>query len=266
MALWVAAMAPALARCQRPVQVPMSATGHSVVVDGEQIRGIYPELLQAMGPLEGCQFAMSAVPRARLEKLFETGKADMIVATVRSPRRDMYGIFIPMVRSRATLISLDDSHRPPFKSMQELLDNKQVRLVVVRGFDYGPRYHELLDALTREDRLLQEPDAASVARLMKANPDDVTLMVPTVLHGAMQEDARLSDHIDQLRVEPLENLPWGESGVYLSKTALEPALSKVLQAAFQRAARNGTVYKGFAANYPAQILKDSVKPLDRGTP
>jgi len=261
-----AALSVAWAGCARPVQVPLSPTGHSVVIDGDRISGIYPELLQTLATKERCQFVMTAVPRARLEKLFETGRADMIVATVRSERRDQFGVFIPMVRSRATLISLDDVDRPPFKTLQDVLDHKETRLVVVRGFDYGPVYQSLIDAMANENRALLESDPIAVARLMKANPHDVTLMVPTILYGVMQEDPRLVEHLEQLRVEPLDSIPWGESGVYLSDKSLEPGLMKILQSMFQRAARSGAVYKGFASNYPAHILKDSVKPLDRKLP
>ncbi|NBW50610.1 MAG: hypothetical protein EBR49_11080 [Betaproteobacteria bacterium] len=253
----------AMAHCSRAIQVPVSATGQSVVIDGESVHGIYPDILSTISTREKCRFVITPVPRARLEKLYESGKADMIVASVRSARRDEFGVFIPMVRSRAMVISLGDGQRPPFKSGQDLLNNKEARLVVVRGYDYGNAYHELIEAMGKENRVLLEADPTAVARLMKSNPNDVTIMVPTILYGAMQEDPRLADLVDKLRLEPLDNLPWGESGVYLSKIALEPSLMQFLKSAMQRTAQSGIVYKGFAAYYPAQILKDSIKPLEK---
>lgn len=101
--------------------------------------------------------------------------------------------------------------------------------------------------------------------MLKSNPGDVTIMVATILYGAMQEDPRMRDLRDKLRFEPLDNLPWGESGVYVSKS-LEPGLFKFLQGALQRAAQSGVVHKGFAAYYPHQVLKDSIKPLDKPAP
>ncbi len=265
-ALCLCAPGIVVAHCKRPVQVPMSATGQSVVIEGDTVRGIYPELLSALSAKEKCRFVISPVPRARLEKLFESGQADMIVASTRSARRDQFGVFIPMIRSRATAITLEDSARPPFRTTQEILDSKEVRLVVVRGYDYGPNYHELLDAMAKENRLLLEAEPTAVARLMRVNPHDITIMVPTIIYGAMQEDSRLQDDRDKLRFEPLDNLPWGESGVYLSKTSMDPAMFKHLQAALQRATISGVVYKGFAGYYPPHVLKDSIKPLDRATP
>ncbi|NBX20968.1 MAG: hypothetical protein EBR58_06135 [Betaproteobacteria bacterium] len=253
----------AWAHCNRAIQVPVSATGQSVVIDGDTVRGIYPDILKAISVKENCRFVVTPVPRARLEKLYETGKADMIVASTRSVRRDEFGVFVPMVRSRAMVISLGDMQRAAFRTTQDVLNNKEVRLVVVRGYDYGSAYHELIEAMAKENRVLLEADPNAVARLMKTNPNDVTIMVPTIIYGAMQEDARLADLLDKLRFEPLDNMPWGESGVYLSKTSLEPGLMKFLQSAMLRTAQAGTVHKGFAAYYPPQVLKDSIRPLEK---
>lgn len=260
----LSAVPAAHAHCNRPVQVPVSATGHSVLIKGNSISGIYPDMLRALGAKEKCRFVFTEVPRARLEKLFETGKADMIVASTRSVRRDEFGVFIPMVRSRATLIALDDAERTPFKTTQELLGSKDTRLVVVRGYDYGSAYFALIEAMGKDNRLLMESDPSAVARLMKAHPGNVTIMVPTIFYTAVQEDPRLVDQLDRLRVEPLDDIPWGESGVYLSKSSLEPALFQFLQTSLLRAGQSATVHKGFLAHYPTALLKDSIKPLGKG--
>lgn len=251
------------ANCGRTVEVPVSSTGYSVVIEGESVRGIYPDIIKSISGKEGCKFAMTPVPRARLERLFETGKADMILAASRSAKRDELGLFVPMVRSRATLISLADPQRPVFKTTQDILQAKDIRLLLVRGYDYGTAYQEIYEAMAKEQRALLEAEPSAVARLMRANPNYVTIMAPTVLYGAMQEDSRMNDMVDKLRFEPLDDLPWGESGVYLSKTAMPPAMFKYLLATMQRTAQTGVAYKGFASYYPPYVLKDGIKPLDR---
>lgn len=258
--VWAGASA---AHCSRAVQVPVSATGYSVVIEGQSVRGIYPEMLKSISDKENCRFAMTPVPRARLEKLFETGKADMILAATRSTKRDEWGIFIPMVRSRATLVSLADPQRPVFKTSAELIQHKETRLVLVRGYDYGAVYQGLFEAMAKDNRAVLEAEPSAVARMMRANANYVTIMAPTVLYGAMQEDSRLSDTVDKLRFEPLDDLPWGESGVYLSKTALPPTMRKYLTGAMQRTAQSGVAYKGFSTYYPPHVLRDGIKPLER---
>lgn len=249
----------AQADCSRPMQVPMSSTGQSVIITEGAISGIYPELLRSLGGKDGCEFILVPVPRARQELLFETGKADLLVPAVKTPRRDEHGIFVPLTRSRATVIS-QDTRRPPFKSMYDLIERKDVRVVLVRGFDYGVAYQEMIEVLQRQNRLVLESDPLAVARVLKANPGDVTIMAPVILVGAMQNDARVSDMVDKLRFDPIAELPWGDNGLYISKNSLSQEDSATLLALLNRPTVAGTLWKSFQTYYPASVLKESIRP------
>jgi polar amino acid transport system substrate-binding protein len=126
--------------------VPVSANGASVIVDGLTVKGIYPDLLRAIGPKAGCQFAFTVVPRARQVAMFSAGTADVLVPASRTPGRDKFGTFIPMINHRAMLISVNNG-RTPITSAQDLLARKDLRVAVVRGFDYGEAYTALIDEL-----------------------------------------------------------------------------------------------------------------------
>lgn len=251
----------AQADCSRPMQVPVSATGQSVIISEGTISGIYPELLRSLGGKDGCEFVLSPMPRARQELLFETGKADLLVPAVKTSRRDEHGIFVPLTRSRATIISLD-ARRAPFKSMYDLLERKDVRVVLVRGFDYGQPYQELVEALQRHNRLVLESDPLAVARVLKANPGDVTIMAPVIFAGAIQDDARVSDLADKLRFDPVAELPWGDNGLYISKNSLSKEDSATLLALLNRPTVANTLWKSFQTYYPASVLKESIRPRD----
>lgn len=253
------------AACSRVIKVPIAATGKSVRVDGDTIAGIYPELLRGLSEKEGCSFTFTAVPRARLEVLFESGRADLLIPASRTPRRDRHGSFVALVHNRPMLMSLQ-STRPAITTMQELLDQTTLKVALVRGFDYGAAYQELLTTLGQQGRLLLEVDALSVARLLKSGAADATIMATTILSGALQDDERVRDVLDRLRIEPLAELPWGDSGVYLSNTTLSPQDKAALQDALERAAKSGAVWKGFQRHYTPAILKGSIRPLDSSPP
>ena len=250
----------AQAACSRVIQVPVSTTGLSVQIDGDTISGIYPDLLRSLSDKEGCTFALNEVPRARQEIMFETGRADLLIPASRTPRRDALGTFVALIRNRATLLSIQ-SNRTTIKSVRELQDNTKLKLALVRGFDYGTVYQELIAALGKQGRLILEVDVVSVARLLKAGTADATIMAPTILAGAVQVDERVQDILDKLRIEPLDDLPWGDSGVYISNTALNPQDKAALQDALERVARSGEVWKGFLRYYNPTILKGSIRPL-----
>jgi polar amino acid transport system substrate-binding protein len=248
------------AACSRVINVPVAATGQSVIVDGDTIKGIYPELLRGLAEKDGCTVALSAVPRARLEMLFETGRADVLIPASKTAKRDAHGTFVPLVHNRAMLISIQ-SGRAPIKSVQELLEKPGVKVALVRGFDYGQAYKSLIATLETQGRVIMEVDALSVARLLKAGTVDAAIMAPSILAGAMVDDERVRDLLDKLRFESLRELPWGDSGAYISNSALGASDKAALQAALERAARAGVVWKGFQQYYSPVVLQGSIRPL-----
>ena len=247
------------AQCSRDIQVPVSAIGASVVVNGASISGIYPDMLRSMGAKVGCNFVFTAVPRARLEAMFEAGKADMLIPASSTPRRDQFGLFIPLLGNRPLLISLQGA-RAPINTMQDLIERRELRVALVRGYDYGASYQALAKELSSQGRLFYEVDALSVARLMQSGFIDATIMGPTILAGVAQNDARVYGLADRLRLEALPELPWGMSGVYLSRKSLTPDDQATLRELLEKAGRSGTLMDGFQRHHRPELLSLSIRP------
>ena len=238
----------------------MSAIGLSVIVKNDEVSGgVYPDILNGLSREGTCTFVVKAVPRARLERMFASGEADILVPAVQNPERDEVGIFVPTSYSRATLISLQ-SHRKPITTAKGLLEQKDLRVAIVRGFGYGPAYDELVRQLARQGRLVYEVDPLAVAKLLKLNVVQVTIMAPSILAGAIQDDVQLGDLAKKLRYEPIDELPWSANGAYISRTSLSEADRNTLKALLEKVARSGTVWKGFKKYYPPAVLKESIRP------
>lgn len=94
------------AQCSRPLNVPVSAFGYSLLTQGKIALGIYPDLLRSIGIKSSCSFVFTVVPRARQESLFEHGMADLLIPAIKTRRHDAFGIFVPLIVIRATLISI----------------------------------------------------------------------------------------------------------------------------------------------------------------
>lgn len=251
----------AVAGCSRPMQVPLAPVGLSVLLPPQgQPTGVYPELLRQVGESDACAFVMSAVPRARQELMFEKGMSDLLVPASRTPRRDEFAEFVPLIQARAMLISLQADRTLP-GSLKALLQTPTLRVVLVRGFDYGDAYQDLIRELTRQGRLRLEADPVSVARVLDAGGADVTLMAPSILASALHADERVGHLLGRLRMGALEELGWNDSGVYLSRTSLGDADRRHLREALDRAARSGAVWKLFKQFYPAGSMEGSLRPL-----
>lgn len=247
-------------QCSRPIIVPVAPIGLSVTAVGEAVGGIYPDLLRGLAGKDGCNFVFSVVPRARQEVMFESGRADLLVPATRTPRRDENGLFVPMVSSRALLISLN-AERPPVRSLAELIEQRELRVAVVRGYDYGDAYQATVKELGQQGRLVMAVDPISVARSLNSGIADLTIMAPNILIGALQGDARVRFLIDRMRYEPVDELPWGESGVYISnKPGLSDADRKQLRELLERSTTSGAVWRAFQSYYPPGSLTNNIKP------
>jgi polar amino acid transport system substrate-binding protein len=248
----------AAAVCSRDIAAPVSANGASVIVEGLTVKGIYPDLLRAIGPKAGCNFVFTVVPRARQVAMFSSGKADVLVPASRTPARDKFGTFVPMINHRAMLISVNNG-RAPITSAQDLLARKELRVAVVRGFDYGEAYTALIDELQKQGRLFVEVDVIAVARLLHAGSADVTIMGPTLMAGAIRRDPRVHSLQDKLKTEAIPELPWHQSGAYLSN-ALKPEDMATIREALDKAGKSNQVMDGYLHYFRADVLNDSVRP------
>jgi polar amino acid transport system substrate-binding protein len=102
-------------------------------------------------------------------------------------------------------------------------------------------------------------DALSVARMMQAGAVDVLILSPATLVGAIQGEPKTEGLAEKLRFEPLEEFTWGDSGAYISRTAMSDADAKVLNALLERASTSGAVWKAFQKYYPTKALVGSIR-------
>ncbi|MFZ6801125.1 hypothetical protein [Undibacterium sp. Di24W] len=254
---------PGYARCSRPIQVPVSAYSYTVIVKANKFSGILPDVLSAIEAKSNCKFVYTLVPKNRQEILFETGQSDLLVTAVRTVRRDKFGIFFPFVQLRATLISMEGQF-PPMHSVKDIIARSEMKLVVVRGYDYGPAYLAIVDEMNKLGRVLVEPDPTSVAKLIKSNPKYVTIMAPTIFSGIIQSEPLLEDLVGKVRFEKLEELNWTDSGVYFSKITLSTSDRAYLNAQFEKYAKTDNIWKSYLNYYPPEVIKIGIRPREVG--
>lgn len=259
----MAALFPALlsldaaAGCSRAIAVPVAASGSGVVVEGNQIKGIFPDLLREMSRKTGCKFVFNVVPRARLVALYRIGQADILLPATRTPERDKLGTFVPMVYNRPMLISIA-GNRAPIASGQELLARRELRVAVVRGFDYGEEYTALVNELGKQGRLFSEVDTTAVARLLHAGAVHLTILGPTLIAGAIRGEPRVQGMAEKLRVEAIPELPWKYSGAYISH-AVGKEDQRTLHDALEKMAKSNQVMDAYLRYFSADLLNGNVR-------
>lgn len=246
------------AGCSRPINVPVAPMGITITIEGNHVGGIFPDMLRAEGKLAGCTFDWTIAPRARVEAMFEAGQVDMMLSSTRTAKREQVGLFVPLVATRATIISLDH-RRPAIKSFADLLARRDLRVALVRGYDYGEAYNDALEKLAAQNRLILESNAPRVARLLHEGVADLTIMTAVGMAGAITGDERLSGMMEKLRLEPLEELPWSETGIYISRTTVSPADAAIIEKMIASIGRKKTLWEAYKRFYPMHLLTESIR-------
>ena len=255
---WLVAV-QAQASCTRPINVPMAPIGLSVSFEDGRAQGIYPTLLREVAASAQCQLDIHRVPRARLQTMFDAGQADMLIPASATPARDAMAEFVPLIQVRVSLLTLDEGPVP--RSLAELLAQPDYRLAVVRGFSFGAAYDSTIATLRQRQRLIEETDPVGVARALRQGLAQASVMAASILVGTMVIEPELTPLLKRLRVEPLEELGWSASGLYLSRRSLSEADRRTLRQAFSQVARSGRIWQLFNELHPPGSLGVSIRPL-----
>ncbi|MBX9900384.1 MAG: hypothetical protein K2Y28_06320 [Burkholderiaceae bacterium] len=253
------------ASCERTLQAPAWNAGQSIIVRNSKVSGILPKLFSEEVKKVGCEINFVSVPPSRAAEMFKNGTADLLMLTFKTPLREELGEFIPLIQGRAQLISLDQKHSK-ISTIQQLLTTPEIHLMLVRGYDFGADYQQLVVQLQKQGRITFQPDALSVARMMKRVIDGrtiATIMAPTVFYAAIFDDDRVGDMVDKLRLEPLNELPWAETGTYLSKFSMQENDRQLLRSVLNDIAQSNAYWKEIQSNYPARFLKESMRPIEK---
>ncbi len=165
------------AGCSRPMVVAISPLSVYMEVDlNERIKGIIPDLLHELSKKTGCQFVYEVMPRVRALKMFESGQIDLIAAS-RTVKRDAVGDYVFVMAEQPILITLKESVSKDM-AMDALMQGK-LRVNVVRGFDLGPAYLELLAELRKKNQLEDVIDTDTIANKMLEKRCDATVISAT---------------------------------------------------------------------------------------
>lgn len=241
----------------------MAELGIAVAAEGDRLSGVYPTLLKEVGPAAGCDFVVSQVPRARQQRMLENGQADLLIPASRSPGRDEHAEFVPLIEVRSGLISLG-RERPAIQSLQQLVAASDYKLAVVRGFSYGTPYDTAVAQLRAKQRVIDEADVVGVVKALRKGLAQGTIMAPYILASTLAREPQLAPLLKDLRVDWLDEFPWNDAGVYLSRRSLSEADREQLRQAFNKVARSGRAYQLFLEQLTWSGMSDCLRPLSEG--
>jgi len=246
------------AGCSRVISVPVAPTGFNVRVSGDQIQGVYPDLLRGLGDGAGCRFNFPVFPRARVAMMFfDAQEADIFIPASRTVERDTKAQFVPMLKLTPTLISLR-ARGLTVTDVRGLIGRSSLRAAVVRSYTWGDEYEALMRQLETEKRVDYVTDLRTVALMLRTGRVDFTILPPTLMYSALQDPAAPAVPLADLAYRTLDGLARSEVGAYLSSQTLTRPDFELIRDLLQRAARDGSLLRSLERYYPADVLKADV--------
>ncbi|MFO1228500.1 hypothetical protein [Roseateles sp.] len=237
------------AACSRVLDTPVAPTGRAVVVEGDEVSGVYPGLLRAAQAAAGCQFSFRVVPRARQFYLFfDVQEADAFVPATRKAEREAQAQFVPIVRQVPHIATLRP--RPDLPAdLEGLRRHPTARLVTVRTYSWGDEYDEFVRSLEAQRRVEVVGDLPTVLTLLKRGRADFTILPATLIYSVAP---RPEDALDYRRITGMAPI---EVGVYLSRARIPRADRDEIARAVAEAIRQGELLKQFRQHYPESVVR-----------
>jgi len=235
--------------CSRPFDVPVATTGFSVIVDGDEVRGVYPDWLREAGRAAGCEFRFPVFPRARLTMMFfQSAEADILMPASRTPDREQQAHFLPLIRLKPVLVTPVGVTAPA--SLAELRRRKELRALAVRSHSWGEDYDRLVVELERERRISFVSDLRVLTAMLLAGRAEFTILAATTAYAALGDEER-----GRFVFTPLAGLPDVDAGLYLSTRRLAPDDLERLKTVLGQAAADGSLQRSYRRYFPADVLK-----------
>jgi polar amino acid transport system substrate-binding protein len=218
------------AGCSRPVDVAFSSISPDMTLGAEgQYEGVAIEFLQVIAQRTGCVFNYVEMPRARAWYLFGRQGTDIVPAAIANAERDQSGTFFDhLVFEPVSLLSLK-SHPVTLSHSQEIL-NSSVRLAMVRGHNYGPRFASLTANPALVERLAPMKDPQTLARMLQARRMDAVIVMASIFAEAAVEQGIA----EQIHAQTIEDLDWSGEGMYLTSSRLPAEDIKTLTLAISQ--------------------------------
>ena len=160
-----------------------------------QGKGIDPDVLAELKKRGGYHFTYMEQPRARTWKALQDGTLSMTVSAIRTPEREAFAYFIPYHAQKNMALTMRSDLRTP----ADLIADPMARIAVVRGFKHGETYDQIIEQLTRDNRVIEVSSIRNLFLMLGAGHRiDVIFSLPVfyrkeLLNVEMGDKVRIMD-------------------------------------------------------------------------
>jgi len=214
----------------------------------EQDSGISKDIVTELFKRVDLKYELRVLPRARIVSMIEEGTLQVIVSSIRTPEREKYAWFVPYFAERNMTIVRGNAD---ITSEAELLESKDVKVGIVRGYYYGEYYMNLIEKLRGKRMIVETKDIDELFSLLRDDWIQVTFNNPSsylyYLKEKGIEDVKIYDF--DTTGEPLVR------GLMLSKKCFSEEYVRIFEEAIAEMNEDGTLYAIFSRYLPEDLSK-----------
>ncbi|MYM41834.1 substrate-binding periplasmic protein [Duganella qianjiadongensis] len=195
-----------------PARAGISDLGFTAYREAGTFGGSNVDLLHELQRRSGCPIELIWFPHGRLYAQFYDGQLELTGASLRTPERDRYGVWLPYTYTQFELVLRNDS-AGKFHSLAEFVEHSTARLNVPRGISYSRAALAQMQRLQQQGRLEYVNDYEAVFRKIVAGRAEGTLASPTI-HLRYQRQHQL---LGQMKASFFSESPRTIVGLYVSR-------------------------------------------------
>jgi polar amino acid transport system substrate-binding protein len=240
--------------CSRVLTVAASPLGKSIVISEKgEVSGVTVQVMERVAAEAGCQIQWVVVPRSRAFFQLGDGSIDLVTDAIRTPQRDEGARFVESGSTVPALVSLRS--KPAEAESIEALRSGSLRLIVIRGYDFGPGYRALLQDPAMANRITEASSPETAFKMLLNGRANAILTAPSTLIDTWEREGQN----EPLRIAEVRGMPALPFGLYMSDW-MEPQDRIAIERALLKVIRQGDVERMSASVYPP-ALREAMRPL-----
>jgi polar amino acid transport system substrate-binding protein len=194
------------------------------------------------------KYEFKVMPRARISSMIEEGSLPMSVQSVRTPEREKYAWFVPYFAEKNEVLVRKTAN---ISSEADLLNSKNIKVGIVRGYYYGQYYMDLIEKLKKKRIIVETKDIDELFKLLKEDWIQVTFNNPSSYLYYLEKNA--IDDIEVIDFDPAG--PPLLRCLMLSKKHFNEEHVKKFEKVINEMNEDGTLYKIFRRHLDEEVSK-----------
>ncbi|HHW23575.1 MAG TPA: amino acid ABC transporter substrate-binding protein [Clostridiaceae bacterium] len=163
----------------------------------EHDHGISKDFVTELFKRMDLKYEIKVMPRARISSMIEEGSLHMGVQSIRTTEREKYAWFVTYFTEKNSVLVRKTAN---ISNEADLLNSRNIKVGIVRGYYYGEYYMDLIEKLKKKRIIVETKDIEELFELLRNDWIQVTFNNPSSYLYYFEKNS--IDDIDVIDFDP----------------------------------------------------------------